>query len=513
MNIRYSIQIILVLLIGILALTIPVTRATQEVKYTVNLPHIARNDTPIYSRYLTYIDHDNIVVSRADGTWQITLTNESGNYYDPIWSPDAAYILYQRHEPEQEKLGLYLVTPDGKKTRLVAEQDSIAPSYSTYTFGWSPNGKYLIYTPYLTDSTTYYGFNVSTNETFTITTSSKPIQNMESVWSGDGTVFIYRQQVPTSTQSFDIDLYAYDFISGENHRLTEDADPYNGYEFSPARDQIIFNTREGNDQVLWRANPNGTHRMEIDRGNIGSFMWSPNSSWVSYLQYESTPTDTLNTDIFIARSNGLEIRQVTNTPELEQQLVWSPDGEQIAFLRRPYNVYIQDLHVINVQSGMERLLDPYTLANEPIWYDDETLISFEFVYDRLTIVPLYGTEPYSMQLCEEGIYVECYATHLQKYIIPGHILYHVRIKPVSQRDIVNYVTLDITNPQNRYVPISEYTESDYGILSPDLRYLQYEELQDYDNKVMVRDLGRNISYLLSEGGVVGSWAPLGYAPP
>lgn len=95
-----------------------------------------------------------------------------------------------------------------------------------------------------------------------------------------------------------------------------------------------------------------------------------------------------------------------------------------------------------------------------------------------------------MRLCTEGIYVECYTSPPQIYIASNHILYHVRIKPVSQRDIVNYVTLDISNPQNHYVPFSEYTESDHGILSFDLRYFQYEELQSYDNRgMMVRDSG------------------------
>lgn len=56
-------------------------------------------------------------------------------------------------------------------------------------FEWSPNGQYLIYTPYLSDSTAYYGFNVATSETITIIANSNPIYNMESAWSGDGYVF------------------------------------------------------------------------------------------------------------------------------------------------------------------------------------------------------------------------------------------------------------------------------------------------------------------------------------
>lgn len=177
--------------------------------------------------------------------------------------------------------------------------------------------------------------------------------------------FSYQQQVLTSTDDFNIDLYAYDFRDGETYR-PEDGEYYNSYTFSPAKDQIVYNIREGEDTVL--AAPirtNGAHAVEIDREILAILRGSPDGAWIAYLEYESTPTDTLNTNILIARSNALEIRQVTNTPELEQNIAWSPDSEQIAFVRRRYNEYSQDLHVINIQSGKERLLDDNTLAESP----------------------------------------------------------------------------------------------------------------------------------------------------
>lgn len=49
-----------------LGITLSVVIAKPMGIYKVHLPIANRNDSPVYSRYLTYIHHENIVVSRAD---------------------------------------------------------------------------------------------------------------------------------------------------------------------------------------------------------------------------------------------------------------------------------------------------------------------------------------------------------------------------------------------------------------------------------------------------------------
>ncbi len=90
---------------------------------------------------------------------------------------------------------------------------------------------------------------------------------------------------------------------------------------------------------LWSMNADGTGRTLLVE-DILDAAWSPDGTRIAFTRRTGSFTCINNPeqglgpkkiDIFLMRPDGSEISQVTDTPKQKGQLVWSPDGTQIAY--------------------------------------------------------------------------------------------------------------------------------------------------------------------------------------
>lgn len=94
---------------------------------------------------------------------------------------------------------------------------------------------------------------------------------------------------------------------------------------------------------------NGSGREKLrDDARDGS--WSPDGSSILFASGSDG-----DLDIYLIDAKGGNVRQLTNTPEMDYLPVWSPDGRQIAFVSIPVGQRaMHDVHVMNADGSGRR---------------------------------------------------------------------------------------------------------------------------------------------------------------
>jgi TolB protein len=86
-------------------------------------------------------------------------------------------------------------------------------------------------------------------------------------------------------------------------------------------------------------------------------------------------------DIYVAKADGTEQRQLTTNPVADSGPVWSPDGTKIAFTRSDDSIPTQklsDVYVVDVASGVETAISTSDAIDEnPAWSPDSTRLVYE----------------------------------------------------------------------------------------------------------------------------------------
>jgi Tol biopolymer transport system component len=261
---------------------------------------------------------------------RITILVETAHFEAPNWSVDGSYFIIN-----QEGL-LYRVSLDGKrkekiptgnlencnndhgisfdgKTLAISNNDDIenadsgssriytmpisggsprlvTPKYPSYWHGWSPDGKYLVYT-------------------------AKRAGNFD----------IYR--IPTE--------------GGEEARLTEDAGLDDGPEYSPDGQHIYFNSMNSGSMEIWRMDSNGKNKERLTDDPYSNWFAHPSPDgrhfvFISYLEDQEDkhpPMKKVALRMYNLEDGSIKTlctftggQGTINVPS------WSPDGTRFAFV-------------------------------------------------------------------------------------------------------------------------------------------------------------------------------------
>ena len=212
-----------------------------------------------------------IFVMDRDGGNVEQLTSGGGGYLSPRWSPDGQSIALSRSGT------LTVMDADGSNIRTIVDPEREGEAEPCrgpgFPGGWSPDSERLTY--YSVSASRQTGeictINVSTGEIEVVV--YKPVaQHTEPVWSADGSYLAYR-----SIRGENSDVYYIDLETGEERRLTDppevDAEPE----------------------------------------------WSPDGEWISFVSYRNFP----NSDIFIMRKDGSDVRRLTTDEAKDTYPVWT----------------------------------------------------------------------------------------------------------------------------------------------------------------------------------------------
>ncbi len=208
------------------------------------------------------------------------------NNNDHVISFDGTMLAISSHTGAENISLVYTVPVQGGQPKLVT------PTGPSYLHGWSPDGKFLVY---------------------------------------------------TGLRHGDYDIYRIPVGGGEETRLTTAPGLDDGPEYTPDGDFIYFNSVRSGRMQIWRMKPDGSNQEQLTDDEYNNWFphISPDGKWVVFVTYlvnEVEPSDHPP-----ARRVYLRLMpRDGGTPKVLAYLYggqgtinvpsWSPDGKQIAFV-------------------------------------------------------------------------------------------------------------------------------------------------------------------------------------
>ncbi|MDZ7319609.1 MAG: DUF5050 domain-containing protein [candidate division KSB1 bacterium] len=223
----------------------------------------------------------------ASNTPEVIYTDFAiNNNNDHVLSFDGKMLGISHHSEDDENKSIIYTLPiqGGKPKRITAKGPS-------YLHGWSPNGKFLIY---------------------------------------------------TGERNGEFDIYKISAKGGKEIRLTDADGLDDGSEFTPDGKYIYFNSNRTGTMQIWRMKPNGSQQEQITNDQFNNWFphVSPDGKWIIFLSY-SKEVDSGDHPFYkqvylrLMPIQGGEAKIIAyvyggqgtiNVPS------WSPDSKKVAFV-------------------------------------------------------------------------------------------------------------------------------------------------------------------------------------
>jgi Tol biopolymer transport system component len=203
-------------------------------------------------------DNPDVYVQQAGMGRPLRLTSDSGNDYNPVWSPDGRWIAFLRSQSEGGKSELRLIPPLGGPERKLAEirirdNFNVIPPH----LAWCPESSCLVVTDSLGEGKPDALFLVSleTGEKRPLTNPELPARgDSNPAVSPDGRWLVFRRASALYTgELYRLPLGRGLMVTGIPQRLTPATLDANYPTWIPGSREILFSAKGG----LWRLDATG----------------------------------------------------------------------------------------------------------------------------------------------------------------------------------------------------------------------------------------------------------------
>jgi Tol biopolymer transport system component/DNA-binding winged helix-turn-helix (wHTH) protein len=279
------------------------------------------------------------------------------------WSPDEKLLAFSDRTSSNEPTSIYLLSLDSLSTRRVTSP-GLPGDYNPV---FSPDGRTLAFNRGSQGVTSIYTMPVAGGQERRLITGSQFGWGL--AWTSDGRDIIFGRAGWLAKFGW---LWKVSARGGEPQRLQlgqEGTEPF-------IRGSRLVYARQVSNLNIWRKQLDSKHSsLPADRFLSSTAIesgpqYSPDGSSIAF---ESTRSGSY--EIWMCRSDGTNLVQLTHFNNVTGTPRWSPDGRQIAFdSRAPGNA---DIFVMDSQSGPPRQLTKETSADViPSWSRDGRWIYF-----------------------------------------------------------------------------------------------------------------------------------------
>ena len=327
----------------------------------------------------------------------LRLTREQSADYNPVWSPDGHYIAFCRIQ--KGETGIYIVPALGGAERKVRdthweERDFYEVFWYFGRLSWSPDGKSLAFSDRTSgnEPTSIYLLSLDSLSVRRVTSASGLPGDYNPAFSPDGATLAFNR----GTQGVEA-IYTLPVAGGEERRLLTGSQFGWGLAWTADGRDIVFGSAAWLEASgwLWKVSAHGGEperlqfgqggtepsirgnrlvyarqitnlnmwRRQLDSSNAsipsGRFLpsttiesgpqFSPDGSMIAF---ESTRSGAY--EVWVCRTDGSNVLQLTHFNSVTGTPRWSPDGQQIAFDSRVSGN--ADVFVVDSRGGSPRRL-------------------------------------------------------------------------------------------------------------------------------------------------------------
>jgi Tol biopolymer transport system component len=253
-------------------------------------------------------------LSRPDGTQETELVlpgPEGGGR----WSHDGSQIAVMTIL-EDERVGTAIIQRDGTVDRVL---EIPVDALNLVCTVWSPDDSRLACEGFADDDPSLGGvYTVSAGDGHDLqrlTTAPGDMNDIPGDYSPDGTQVIFKR---TTEEEEDAPLMVVDVGGGEPRSLSQDAYEDPG-RFSPDGETVL--TSAGGQLVFVGLDGEVISRIEESGAYLFGAVWSPDGEWIAY----SRDVTGFVSDVFVSRTDGSDVWQVTRTSANEIDVEWGAE--------------------------------------------------------------------------------------------------------------------------------------------------------------------------------------------
>ena len=257
-------------------------------------------------------DYNQLCMINADGTGYQQMTDiEAHNYY-PVYSPLGGSIVYSSNQ-NGGVFDLFLFVFEGSRLIRLTEGigNVVSPSFS-------PDGTTILFANRAAEGPTSLWTIENTGENSQLLYAG-PNTIVAAAWSPDGNTIAFAMAVD-QPDSYEVFLMGAD---GSNVRqLTYGLPGIGGsLDWSPDGKYLLIYAGPQGDKDIFRIDVAAKTAAQLtDGGNNAASSFSPDGQWIAFNSLRNND----QADIFIMRSDGSSMRQVTTDPEPDWQPHWEP---------------------------------------------------------------------------------------------------------------------------------------------------------------------------------------------
>ena len=254
---------------------------------------------------------DQICIMNADGTEQRRLTTEDyTRHFYPSMAPDGKSIVYAQFGGENI-YNIYEITLDGRATQLTDGLGVLtAPEIS-------PDGSQITFT-YWTAASNKHAVWVMARD------GSDPHEvapsGWDPTWSPDGQEILFASDHNGSIQMYTVTLgngsisqvNVMDYLRGRT-------------DWSIKNEIVTYSGTSWHREIfLMNADGSNVHQITPSGGNSQGAGFSPDGNWVTFTAYFDHYGDDHGCEIYIMRTDGSDLRRLTDNDYCDWQPRWGP---------------------------------------------------------------------------------------------------------------------------------------------------------------------------------------------
>jgi len=294
------------------------TPSANETEST-SVPTVSSQDAPgghivFTCQIYKFQSSDQICIMNPDGTGYRRLTTEDGiRHFYPSLSPDGRRVLYAAFREENVYEIYSLELADNSVNRLTNRDGVLtAPEYS-------PDGEMITFTRWAPNSGRY---QIMTMESNGNNPNNIPrIEGWDPTWSPDGRQILFASDRNGSTQLFVVRE------DGKGLHQVSNLPAMRGRsDWSQDGQYIVTYSGEPWNRELYIMNADGSNARQLSPvgGNSQGPSFSPDGNWVAFTAYFDHYGDDHGCEIYIIRTDGTDLRRLTDNDYCDYQPRWGP---------------------------------------------------------------------------------------------------------------------------------------------------------------------------------------------